>query len=173
MPTWRSSSSAARDRAGSPRVSSLQTATPPRSFLVRMQNKRLTKTNAKGSFSRPGAVSYYPGSSLVPRWCTARQSPGAVSSGLVHFVDTRRELDLLIVLITPPHETHSPLAEMLSRVFHRSPLQCNAQESRTLSKISCARARTYPEATSSILNPPFFLYPALPRCAFAAIPSPP
>src|ERR1017187_10115537 len=83
-------------RAG---VSRLHTATPPRSFPVRMQNTHLTRANAKVSFSRPGAVSYHPGTTLVPRWCTSRHVPGAVSNRLVRFVDTRGELDLLIVLI--------------------------------------------------------------------------
>ena len=33
-------------------------------------------------------------------------------------------------------------------------LQCNTRASRTLSKISCAHAKAYPQATLSILNPP-------------------
>ena len=33
---------------------------------VRRQNKHLTQTNARASFSGSAAVSYYPGSGLVP-----------------------------------------------------------------------------------------------------------
>ena len=65
----------------------------------------LTQTNAKVPYSWPGAVSYYPSTTLVPRWCTSRHAPGAVSNGLVHFVDTRRELDMLSALmISPPRK---------------------------------------------------------------------
>jgi len=65
-----------------------------------------------------------------------------------------------------PHAKVAKVAKEGKRHRNKRPLQCYTRESRTLSKISCARAKADPSATLSILNPPSSI---LVGCGFAAL----